>query len=601
MIGARTRILAAVDLGRLVEDLGVVAAAAGSWAAVSAYRVRRRAPTSVHPSVAIGPPALNERQSKLTLAAVPPERLPTFASVGGMEALKTEVRDTFGLVLAHADEADAYRIQWNGLLLFGPPGVGKSFFARAVAGEFKLNFIPVATADLVSEFAGLGPHLVEQVFAFAKSHEPALLLFDEFDAVAENRRDAEGHASRDTLLQLLQSVEASREDRHLIVVAATNDLDALDPSVIRPGRFDRHVRIDVPDTAARAAIFQVALAGRPVAKDIKIGELAARCHGKTPAAITSAVDAAALAAFRMSAGTGRIVRISNDHLVDALDHSGGRDRPTIEDWSWARIVLQSKTLAELREIQAMVEDPDRCRRFGVDQPTGILLTGPPGTGKTTIAKVLAAEAACSFYPVSGADVTSRWVGESERLIARLFHRARDNTPSIVFIDEVDAIAGARGELRTYDRQLDQLLQEIDGMAGQTGVLVVGATNRPDRVDPALVRGGRLSRTIEIPLPDVEGRLAILELMTAPMPLRGVDLEELALETDGFSGADLKALCQQSAVEAMIRAGGSHAEGAITGEDMRNALLVESTAVANQAAPPRPSPPGHRRPLRAEGR
>ena len=248
----------------------------------------------------------------------------------------------------------------------------------------------------------------------------------------------------------------------------------------------------------------------------------------------------------------------------------------------------------------MIEDPERCRRFGVEQPSGVLLTGPPGPGKTTIAKVLAAEAACSFYPVAGADVTSRWVGESERLIARLFHRARDNAPSIVFIDEIDAIGSARGELASYDRQLDQLLQEMDGMAGQAGVTVVGATNRPERIDPALVRGGRLSRTIEVPLPDADGRLAILNLLTGAMPLRGVDLEALALETEGFSGADLKALCQQAAVEAMIRGGQGGPAPAIVAEDVARALAVEVGAVADHAVRP-PLAPRSRRPLRSNDR
>ena len=289
------------------------------------------------------------------------------------------------------------------------------------------------------------------------------------------------------------------------------------------------------------------------------------------------------------------------HLVDALEQSGGQDRPTVEGWSWSRLVLPAETAAELKEIQAMLEDPDRCRRFGVEQPTGVLLTGPPGTGKTTIAKVLAAEAACSFYPVSAADVTSRWVGESERLIARLFHRARDNCPSIIFIDEIDSIASTRGELGAYDRQLDQLLQEIDGMAGQGGVLVLGASNRPDRIDPALTRGGRLSRTIDIPLPDPSARLAILKLLTGGMPLDGVNLEDLALETEGFAGADLKALCQQCAVEAMIRSGAG-GSATVTRQDVAKALAVETSTMTGTKRVSEADQGTHRprRPLRADG-
>ena len=201
----------------------------------------------------------------------------------------------------------------------------------------------------------------------------------------------------------------------------------------------------------------------------------------------------------------------------------------------------------------MVKNPDLARTLGVEPPTGLLLTGPPGTGKTTIAKVLAAQAGCSFYPITGADVTSPWLGESERSIARLFERARENQPSIIFLDEIDAIAGKRGEWGGYDRQINQLLAEIDGVGGQRGVFVLGATNRPDQLDPALLRGGRLSRTIEIPLPDFKGRIALLQLFTAGMPLDRVDVDGLARRTAGLSGADLKALCQQAAVEALTRA------------------------------------------------
>ncbi|HJV08652.1 MAG TPA: AAA family ATPase, partial [Acidimicrobiales bacterium] len=250
---------------------------------------------------------------------------------------------------------------------------------------------------------------------------------------------------------------------------------------------------------------------------------------------------------------GQVVLVTGAHLKAALDQRGGTDRPTVEDWTWDKLILPAATKAELQQVVAMVKNPDLARTLGVEPPTGLLLTGPPGTGKTTIAKVLAAQAGCSFYPITGADVTSPWLGESERSIARLFDRARENQPSIIFLDEIDAIAGKRGEWGGYDRQINQLLAEIDGVGGQRGVFVLGATNRPDQLDPALLRGGRLSRTIEIPLPDFKGRIALLQLFTAGMPLDRVDVDALARRTAGLSGADLKALCQQAAVEALTRA------------------------------------------------
>ena len=495
-----------------------------------------------------------------------PAELPTFADVGGMHALKTELKDTFGLMLAFAGEARAYRLRWNGLLLHGPPGVGKSFIARAAAGEFGLNLISITTADVVSAYTGEAAKNLRRAFAFAAARIPCILFFDEFDSIAQRRDDWQNQEARRTVNELLREVEQWRRVPELIVMAATNDLDSLDPAVIRPGRFDRHIRVDLPDAPARAAIFAAALKGRPLGPDVELSELAMKGEGLTPAAITRAVEAASLAAFKESTGSGQVVQVTGAHLKAALEQRGGTDRPTVEDWTWDKLILPAATKAELQQVVAMVKNPDLARSLGVEPPTGLLLTGPPGTGKTTIAKVLAAQAGCSFYPITGADVTSPWLGESERSIARLFDRARENQPSIIFLDEIDAIAGKRGEWGGYDRQINQLLAEIDGVGGQRGVFVLAATNRPDQLDPALLRGGRLSRTIEIPLPDFKGRIALLQLFTAGMPLDRVDVDGLARRTAGSSGADLKALCQQAAVEALTRA-----SAAVTAEDFEAAL------------------------------
>jgi SpoVK/Ycf46/Vps4 family AAA+-type ATPase len=489
-----------------------------------------------------------------------PADLPTFADVGGMHALKTELKDTFGLMLAFAGEARAYRLRWNGLLLHGPPGVGKTFIARAAAGEFGLNLIHITTADVVSSYAGEAARNLRRAFAFAAARIPCILFFDEFDSIAQRRDDWQNQEARRTVNELLREVEQWRRVPELIVMAATNDLDSLDPAVIRPGRFDRHIRVDLPDAPARAAIFATALKGRPLAADFDLAELAMKAEGLTPAAIARAVEAASLTAFKESTGSGEVVHLTAAHLKTALDQRGGTDRPTVEDWTWDKLILPAGTKAELQQVVAMVKSPDLARTLGVEPPTGLLLTGPPGTGKTTIAKVLAAQAGCSFYPITGADVTSPWLGESERAIARLFDRARENQPSIIFLDEIDAIAGKRGEWGGYDRQINQLLAEIDGVGGQRGVFVLGATNRPDQLDPALLRGGRLSRTIEIPLPDFKGRVALMQLFAAGMPLDRVDLDSLARRTAGYSGADLKALCQQAAVEALTRASAVVAAG-----------------------------------------
>ncbi len=502
----------------------------------------------------------------------PPEELSTFEDVGGMEELKQEVRDTVGLMLKHPDDAERYGIDWNGILLHGPPGVGKTFFARAIAGEYGMSLMHVSTGDLVASLVGGSARNIEKAFETALQNLPCLLFFDEFDSVAQRRDNTPDQESRRTVNQLLTSLEAYRDERELLVMAATNSIEHLDPAVIRPGRFDRHIRIDLPDAAARRAIFVAELDERPAARLIDLESLVTRTEGMTPAAIAKIVDTAALEVFRKATQTGEQLELDTEHLLAAVERYGGQDRPTVEHWSWDSLILADEIKAQLQQLQSVIEDPESAKRFGIDPPTGLLLAGPPGTGKTTVAKVLAAQARASFYPISGADVISKWVGDSERNIRQLFERARENRPSIVFIDEIDAIAGRRGEsLGVHDSHVNQLLAEIDGLAGQRGVFVVGATNRPDQLDPALLRGGRLSRTIFLGLPDEAGRLAMLKLHTARMPTVGVRFEELAAATDGFSPADLKSLAQEAALAAMTRTGEGVETPTVNHEDFVEAV------------------------------
>ncbi|HEV2791163.1 MAG TPA: AAA family ATPase [Solirubrobacterales bacterium] len=502
----------------------------------------------------------------------PPSELGDFSDVGGMDSLKEEVRNTVGLVLKHPDDAERYGIEWNGILLHGPPGVGKTFFARAIAGEYGLNLMHVSTGDLIGGIQGQSAQNIDKAFQTAAQNLPCLLFFDEFDSIAQRRDNSPDQEARRTVNQLLTSLEAYRDERRLLVMAATNNVEHLDPAVIRPGRFDRQIRIDLPDAKAREAIFRAELSDRPAAANIELTDLVRRTEGMTPAAIEKVVDTAALEVFREATETGQELELDTDHLLRAIERYGGQDRPLIEHWTWDSLILDSAIKAQLQQLQAVIEDPEAAVRFGVEPPTGLLLAGPPGTGKTSVAKVLAAQANCSFYPISGADVISKWVGESERNIRRLFERARANRPSIVFIDEIDAIAGSRGQVETHDSHVNQLLSEIDGVSGQRGVFVVGATNRPDQLDPALLRGGRLSRTIVLSLPDEAGRHALLCLMTARMPTVGVDLESLARETDGLSPADIKGLCQEAALAAMTRTAGAEGQApAVHHEDSEEAL------------------------------
>jgi transitional endoplasmic reticulum ATPase len=503
----------------------------------------------------------------------PSDELVGFEEVGGMDDLKQEVADTVGLMLEHPDDAERYGIEWNGILLHGPPGVGKTFFARAIAGEYGLNLMHVSTGDLVSSLQGGSAQNIDKAFDKALQNLPCLLFFDEFDSVAQRRDNTPDQESRRTVNQLLTSLEAHRGERELLVMAATNSIEHLDPAVIRPGRFDRHIRIDLPDAKAREAIIRSEIDDRPSADDIDTAELVRRTEGMTPATIEKIIDIAALEVFREAKQTGENLELTTESLLSAIERHGGKDRPMVEHWNWDSLVLHPNIKEQLRQLQAVIEDPESARKFGVDPPTGLLLAGPPGTGKTSVAKVLAAQANCSFYAISGADVISKWVGESERNIRQLFDRARENRPSIIFVDEIDAIAGSRGQIETHDSHVNQLLSEIDGVAGQRGVFVVGATNRPDQLDPALLRGGRLSRTIVLGLPDEAGRLAILRLHTARMPTVGVRFEEIARDSEGMSPADLKSLAQEAALAAMARSSkeGEGASPAVCHDDFVEAL------------------------------
>lgn len=515
-----------------------------------------------------------------------PEELHDFDDVGGMRDLKAEVADTIGLMLEHPDDATRYGIEWNGVLLHGPPGVGKTFFAEAIAGEYGLHFIHVSTGDLIGSMVGQSARNIEKAFETGLRNVPSLLFFDEFDSVAHRRDNSPDQESRRTVNQLLTSLEAHRDERRLLVMAATNSVEHLDPAVIRPGRFDRHIRLDLPDADARREIFRAELEDRPAAPGIGLEELVRRSEGMTPATIEKLVDTAALTVFKQAAQSGDELTLDEGHLLESLATMGGDDRPTVEHWNWDSLILPPEIKSQLRQLQAVIEDPESARRFGVEPPTGLLLAGPPGTGKTTVAKVLAAQANCSFYPVSGADVMSKWVGESEGNIRRLFERARANRPSIVFIDEIDALAGRRGTVETHDSHVNQLLAEMDGVAGQRGLFVVGATNRPDQLDPAIVRGGRLSRTIVLGLPDAAGRLAMLRLHASRMPTVGVDLESLAQRSAGMSPADLKALCQEAALAAMSRASnagdGAHGTASVAQADFDEALERHHESRASMA-------------------
>jgi transitional endoplasmic reticulum ATPase len=508
---------------------------------------------------------------------VAPPPVPTrstldFTSIGGMHGLKEQVRRIVDTIHLHRDDARSYGIVRNGILLYGPPGCGKTFFAQATAGEFALRFLRVPLESTVSKYVGGAPEAIERVFREARARTPCLLLFDEFDAIACRRDEVLTVHEQQMVNALLQQLDVHRDVPGLLIVAATNRFEDLDPAVIREGRFDYKVRIPEPDFDARREILRVLLGNRPHAPGLNTARLARDLEGFTAARIQNLVNEAALLALESG------VPIAQRHFRAAYraQVSVGRYRGT--RLGWDDLILSAKTKRKLQSIQKFIENPQLVRRLGIAAPSGILLFGPPGTGKTTIARVLASETEASFFAANAAEIFSKWLGESERQVKDLFARARERVPAIVFIDEIDAVAERRGEAQSAadharNAVVNTFLAEMDGLDSSTRIFVIGATNRAGLLDEALLRPGRLGEAIEIALPDATDRLALLKLLSKQMHLDpSVVLGDLAAGTEGASGADLKGLCTLAGQHAFVRElESAGAAAAVTGSDFNHAL------------------------------
>ena len=496
----------------------------------------------------------------------------TWEDIGDLEEAKERIREIVELPMKHPEIFKRLGIEPpKGILLYGPPGNGKTLLAKALANEVGAYFIAINGPEIMSKFYGESEQRLREIFEEAKKNAPAIIFIDEIDAIAPKRSEVTGEVEKRVVAQLLTLMDGIQERGRVIVIGATNRPEDLDPALRRPGRFDREIEIRPPDKKGRLEILQVHTRHMPLDSDVDLAEIAELTRGYTGADLAALAKEAAMAALREFIKSGKIdlskpgeiskevlesLKVSRRHFLEAMKMI----RPTllrevyveVPEVHWEDIGGLDQVKQELREVvEWPLKHPDVFKQMGIEPPKGVLLFGPPGTGKTLLAKAVATESGANFIAVRGPEVLSKWVGESERAVREIFRRAREAAPVVVFFDEIDAIAPQRGysfDAGVTDRIVNQLLTEMDGIVPLTGVVVLAATNRPDILDPALLRPGRFDRIIYVPPPDKAARLQILRIHTKKVPLAGdVDLERLAEMTEGYTGADLAALVREAAM------------------------------------------------------
>ncbi|MFH1013185.1 MAG: CDC48 family AAA ATPase [Thermoplasmatota archaeon] len=495
----------------------------------------------------------------------------SYEDIGGLKDELEKVKEMIQLPIKHPKIFNRLGIDPpKGVLLHGPPGTGKTLIAKAVANESGASFYTINGPEIMSKFYGQSEENLRKIFDEAEKNAPSIIFIDEIDAIAGKRSETHGEVEKRVVSQLLTLMDGLKGRGNLIVIGATNIPDSLDPALRRPGRFDREIRIDAPDRDGRKEILQIHTRGMPKAENVDLEKLSDKTYGYVGADLAALARESAMNALRrylpeidlekpIPVELLEKMEVTMDDFKNAqrgIEPSAMREFfVEIPRVGWADVGGMESVKQQLREsVEWPLSQPEVFKRLGITPPRGILLYGPPGTGKTLLAKAVAFESDANFISIKGPEVMSKWVGESEKAVRELFKKAKQVAPAIVFLDELDAIAPRRGTYsgsHVTESVVNQLLTSIDGLESMEGVVVIGATNRPDIIDQGLLRPGRFDRLILTPSPNAEARLDILKIHTKSMPLSSdVLLESLAKKTDGFSGADIEALCREAAMIAL---------------------------------------------------
>ncbi|MGZ7116701.1 MAG: CDC48 family AAA ATPase [Methanobacterium sp.] len=497
----------------------------------------------------------------------------TYDDVGGLKQEIEKVREMIELPLRHPEIFDRLGIDPpRGVLLHGAPGTGKTLLAKAVANESGSNFVAINGPEVMSKYVGEAEKKIRDLFKEAEENAPTIIFIDEIDAIAPKREEVTGEVERRVVAQILALMDGLKERGKVIVIGATNRVDALDPALRRPGRFDREIELRVPDRDGRYEIMQIHTRGMPLEEDVNIEEIADITHGFVGADLAALSRESAMNALRrilpeldleeqtIPPEVLEKLFVTNDDFLEALKSISPSalrevfiEVPNIRWEDIGGLEDLKETLIEA--VEWPLTNSEDFKRLGIQPSKGVLLFGPPGTGKTMLTKAVATESRANFISVKGSEILSKWFGESERKISEIFKKARQAAPCIVFFDELDAIAPMRGsgvgEPRVVERMVNTILSEMDGLEELRGVVVIGATNRPDLIDAALLRPGRFDEVVLVPPPDEKARLDILKVHVKNMALdQDVNLENLAKKTKSYSGADIDALCRKAGVIAL---------------------------------------------------